>query len=152
MRSDGYSLWTRHDRVTARIRLRRAHAVDLILETRGERPLLAPAQLALHVLERAIDEPGTAAVAVLPHRVCWLLDEWSELEGTMTSFRAQAGEYAEIFGAPEGRVWQRGFWYRPLADGVAAARRAGEIVRLPVETGVLDRYPGWPVALSSLAF
>ena len=55
--------------VPARVRLQGACAVDLVLTTRCRRPWLDRAGLARLVLEGALEEPGTAAVSVLPDRV-----------------------------------------------------------------------------------
>ncbi|MEZ5332688.1 MAG: hypothetical protein R2991_11680 [Thermoanaerobaculia bacterium] len=151
MERNHYRLWKGGgptDLVPPRLRLLGAHALDVVLTTRRKRPWLDEPELARLVLERALDEPGTAAIAVLPDRVLWMLDEWPDFEATMRSFRAQAGEYAEIYGAPEGRVWQRGFWYRPLAELEAVLARHREIVRAPHEGGLLERCARWPEGLS----
>jgi hypothetical protein len=87
---------------------------------------------------------------VLPDRVLWLLDDASELEAMMRSFRRDASEYAEVRGAPAGRVWQRGFWYRPLGGVEAVAERAREIARAPEQAGLRARHASWPDGLSGL--
>jgi hypothetical protein len=153
MGRNDYRLWKRRgaaNLVPDRVRLQGACGLDIVLTTRRKRPWLDEPELARLVLERALDEPGTAAVSVLPDRVLWLLDGWPDLEGMMGSFRIQAGEFAETYGAPEGRVWQRSFWYRPLADFEATAERAREIVRAAEEAGLRARHPTWPAGLSGL--
>jgi hypothetical protein len=153
MGRNDYRLWKRRgaaNLVPDRVRLQGACALDIVLTTRGRRPWLDEPELARLVFERALDEAGTAAVCVLPDRVLWLLDAWPDLEERMGSFRIQAGEYAQIYGAPEGRVWQRSFQYRPLADFEVAVERAREIVRAPEEAGVRARHPTWPAGLSGL--
>lgn len=126
-----------------------ARALDLVLGTRRERPWLGDPELARLVIERAIEEPETLAVGVLPDRVLWLLDDWREVERILRMFRLQAGQYAEIYGAPVGRVWQRGFWYRPLGEE-EVLERARQIVRAAEEAGLRSCQADWPAGLSSL--
>lgn len=153
MERNGYRLWKREGPaalVRRRTELLRAWAVDVVLTTRRRRPWLDHPELARMVLERALDEPETLAISVLPDRVLWLLEDGWDLDRLMRSFRLQAGEYAEIHGAPVDRVWQRWFWYRPLAEPEAVAERAREIARAPEEAGLPARHSSWPDGLSDL--
>jgi hypothetical protein len=143
-----YRLWKHGDRLPSKVRLRGAAAVDVVLMTRRKRAWLEDPELARWVFEWAESEPGSVAVAVLPDRVCWLLDDASQLDRTMAGFRGGVRERLERDGIGEGRLWQRGFWYRPLADATAREARAYEIFFLPKEHGLLERHPDWPQGMT----
>jgi hypothetical protein len=101
-------------------------------------------------LDRALDEDEALAVRVLPDRVWWMVNSWPGA-AWLRSFLIQTAEYAEIYGAPIGRVWQRGFWYRPIASEAEAIARGEAVARMPWDQGLVARFGRWPAGVCSAA-
>ncbi len=122
--------------------------VEVDLQALGCRPLFADLELRSTMFERALFDHGMKGCCVLPEGMRLVYDRSVELRPVLRSLKVQTEEYAEIYGAPERRVWRPGFGIRPLATPGDLVSSAAELLRLAVERGLAERIEHYPFAIS----
>ncbi len=122
--------------------------MEVELQALGGRPLFADLALRETVFERALFDRGMKGCCVLPESMRLVYDRSVELMPVLRSLKAQTAEYAEIYGAPERRVWRPGFGLRPLPTPGGLVACAAALLQLAVERGLAERIEHYPFAIS----
>ena len=89
------------------------------------------------LFERTLSDEGVLASVVLENCVHLIYNCDVDLLRVLRSLRIQAGEYAEIYGAPEDRVWRKGVRYKLLATREDLVDSAGSLMREPIEAWIV---------------
>jgi hypothetical protein len=123
-------------------------AVEVRLEALGGARLFEDPALRGHVFERALFDKGMKACCVLPEGMRLVYAGTVELRPVLRSLKVQTEEYAEIYGAPERRVWRHGFGLHPLSTHRDMVAAAAALLRLPVEQGLAATIGDYPFTIS----
>lgn len=124
-------------------------AVEVLLETLDGEPLFEDSALRECAFERPLFDRGMRGCCLLPDCLRLLYDRTVDLLPVLRSLKIQTGEYAEIYGAPEGRVWQEGFRFRPIATHEDLVASAAALLQAPIERGLAERVGGYESTISA---
>jgi len=126
-----------------------AVAVEVLLETKNGAPLFADDALRECAFERLLFDRGMRGCCLLPECLRLLYDRTVDLLPVLRSLRIQTAEYAEIYGAPVGSVWQRGFRFRRIASDEDLVAAAAALLQAPVGRGLAECVEGYESAFSA---
>jgi hypothetical protein len=125
-----------------------ATGVEVFLQARGGEPFFADLALRETMFERTLFDDGMKGCCVLPEGMRLVYDRTVELWPVLRSLKVQTEEYAEMYGAPQGRVWRRGFGLRRLDEPRDLVERAAVLLSLAVERGLVEKIEHYPFAIS----
>lgn len=126
-----------------------AAAVEVLLETEDGAPLFEDSALRECAFERPLFDRGLRGCCLLPDRLRLLYDRTVDLLPVLRSLKIQTEEYAELYGAPEGCVWQAGFRFRLIATHEDLVATASALLQVPIERGLAECVGGYKSTLSA---